>query len=325
MGVVYRARQIKLQRMVALKMIGNGLLTGSSRHSDFVPPRSRSGRSTSAPQHCSDLRSRRVPGYALFLPESSSTGAALNRKLDGVPQPPVEAAQVVEILAQAMHAAHQRGIVHRDLKPANILMTADGIPKITDFGLAKRLDEDPALSSEGAVGTPSYMAPEQALGLTNQIGPAADVYALGAILTEMLTGRPPFRGPSVQATLKLVVEQEVIPPSHLQPGVPRDLETICLKCLKKDQHKRDATAQDLKDDLRRFLNNEPILARPTLAWERLLKWVRRKPAAAGLVAVTVLALVAFVGSLGLYGLLASERADIAIRELKSIEERRKGA
>ena len=220
-------------------------------------------------------------------------GGSLAGQLNGVPQTPHHAAELVETLALAMEAAHRLGLIHRDLKPANILMTQTGIPKITDFGLAKRLNEDSGQTGSGVVmGTPSYMAPEQAKGQINLLGPAADIYSLGAILYETLTGRPPFRGATVLETLEQVLQDEPVPPSRLQPKVPRDLETICLKCLNKEPPKRYTSAQEMADDLRRFLNNEPIHARPITTLERGMKWVRRRPTLAALYAVVLLILLA---------------------------------
>src|SRR5262249_17925913 len=210
-------------------------------------------------------------------------GGSLEKKLSGTPLPPHESAALVEALARAMDAAHQKGVIHRDLKPANVLLAEDGTPKITDFGLAKKLDEAGQTASGAVMGTPSYMAPEQAGG--KAVGPLADVYALGAILYECLTGRPPFKAATPLDTIMQVISEEVVSPSLLSPQVPRDLETICLKCLQKEPAKRYTTAQALADDLRRFLAGEPIVARPVGWLERVWKWSHRRPAAAALLAV----------------------------------------
>ena len=193
----------------------------------------------------------------------------------------------MEQLARGMAEAHARAIVHRDLKPANVLMTADGTPKISDFGLAKVVGSDSGLTrSESILGTPSYMSPEQAGGKIREVGPAADVYSLGAILYELLTGRPPFRGTTILETLEQVKSAEPVPPSRLVPGLARDVETICLKCLQKEPGKRYESAEALAEDLRRFQAGEPIRARriggpETQAWQA---GCRRNPVVAGLLA-----------------------------------------
>ena len=215
-----------------------------------------------------------------------------------------------------MDYAHQKGIVHRDLKPSNILLTADGTPKITDFGLAKQLDQDSGLTEDGIiVGTPSYMAPEQAWGNNEEVGPGADIYALGVIFYEMLTGRPPFKGTDKWQTVVLVRTQEPVPPRRLVPQVPRDLELLCLKCLKKEPLQRFAGAAELADELRRFREGRPIKTRPTPLWEQTWKWARRQPALAALVAASVVALLSLV-------LFLDQRARNAQRELE--QEQRTG-
>jgi WD40 repeat protein len=238
-------------------------------------------------------------------------GGSLQQRIGGKPQPPQQAAELLEPLARAVHAVHQQGIVHRDLKPANVLLTAGGAPKVADFGLAKRLDGGAANTQTGHIlGTPSYMAPEQAKGLGRLIGPATDVYALGAILYELLTGRPPFQAKTPWDTILQVTAADPVPPRRLQPTVPPDLETICLKCLQKEQGPRYASAQALAEDLRRFLDGEPIRARPVGPWERAVKWARRRPAAAALLAVSGLALLAgAVGSAVYQARLSRSLAD----------------
>jgi WD40 repeat protein len=286
MGVVYLARQLSLKRLVALKMVLAGSHAGSAELVRFRTEAEAAARL----QHPNIVQIYEVgqqDGLPFFSLEYVD-GGSLARALAGTPLPPGRAAQLIETLARAMHYAHQRGIVHRDLKPANVLLTADGLPKITDFGLAKQLDDAAVHTQSGAVlGTPSYMAPEQAGGQTHDIGPAADVYALGAVLYELLTGRPPFKAATPLDTLMQVLTEEPVPPRQLQPKVPRDLETICLKCLEKDPRKRYAGALALADDLRRCASGEPIAARPVGLGGRTLKWVRRRPAVAGLLALVV--------------------------------------
>jgi hypothetical protein len=232
-----------------------------------------------------------------------------------------------------MAQAHAQGIIHRDLKPGNVLLGDGRSPKITDFGLVKRLAEDSAQTRTGAVmGTPSYMSPEQAAGKTGEVGPAADVYALGAILYEMLTGRPPFKGDTVLNTLDQVLHQEPVRPKALQPGLPRDLETICLKCLRKEPAKRYPGAQELADDVRRFLNGESIHARPVSVVERTARWVRRHPGPAALVGVSVAAVISLVGVWASFTAQLQSSAeqlqrekDSAVRQTELAEKREKDA
>jgi hypothetical protein len=273
MGVVYKARHQALKRLVALKMILAGPYAGPSQVMRFRTEAEAVARLQHP--HIVQIYDVGEQDGRPYLALEFVDGTSLDQKLSGTPMPARQAAQLVETLARAMNAAHEVGIVHRDLKPANVLLTADGQPKISDFGLAKRLDDSAGDTASGAIiGTPSYMAPEQARGKSKHIGPAADVHALGAILYECLTGRPPFNAASPLDTMAQVIADEPVPPRRLQPKVPRDLETICLKCLQKEPHKRYATARALADDLRRFLHGEWIHARPTPAWERGLNWAR---------------------------------------------------
>jgi len=298
MGVVYQARHLKLNRVVALKMILAGVHAGSADIARFLSE----AEAVAAFQHANIVQvfevgqHQQLPFMALeFVP-----GGSLSGRLRQGPLPPKEAARLVELLAGGLNAAHQAGIVHRDLKPGNVLLAQDGSPKVTDFGLAKRVKGGSGLTQTGAVlGTPSYMAPEQAGGEGQRVGPAADVYALGAILYECLTGRPPFQADNPLDTLLQVLGQEPTPPTQLNPKLPRDLETICLKCLHKEPLKRYASAAALAEDLRRWQEHEPITARPVGRAERLVKWVRRRPTAAALAAVSVLTLAVLLGG-GLY-------------------------
>jgi serine/threonine-protein kinase len=304
MGVVYKARQTKLNRLVALKMILSGSQAGPQELARFRIEAEAIG----CLQHPNIVQIYEVgeAGGQPFFSLEWVEGGSLASKLAGPPLPARVAAQLVETLARAMEAAHQRGIVHRDLKPANVLLTAQGVPKITDFGLARRLGEGAGLTQTGAImGTPSYMAPEQAAGHTKAIGPATHVYGLGAILYELLVGRPPFKAASVLDTLEQVRTAEPVPPRRLQPKVPRDLETICLKCLQKEPQRRYAGSADLAEDLKRFLEGEPIRARPPRWWEPLARWSAREPwVALGAAVVMVLALwVAMVQPL-VMGLIA---------------------
>ena len=288
MGVVYQARQHQLNRLVALKMIRAGL---QARREDL--DRFRGEAETVAWLHHANIvqiydigEAAGLPFVALELLE----GGSLADRLAGTPQPGRQAAELMVTLARAIHAAHQAGIVHRDLKPSNVLFDRDGIPKIVDFGLAKRLEVKEGPTQPGQVmGTPSYMAPEQARGQIREVGPAADVYALGAILYEMLTGRPPFKGTTAEETVWQVIHEEPVPLSRLLSRVPRDLETICLKCLAKEPPKRYASAEALADDLCRYLAGQTILARRTPVWERAAKWARRHPAAAASIVAGVVA------------------------------------
>jgi WD40 repeat protein len=291
MGVVYRAREQGLQRLVALKMVRAG---ADASPEDLLRFRIE-GETVARLQHPHIVQIFEVgthqgqPYIALEYVE----GGSLRQRVERERLPLRHAVELVEQLARGIYYAHQQGVVHRDLKPGNILLTASGQPKISDFGLAKFLGEDRDLTRTGAIiGTPSYMAPEQATGQANRIGPASDIYALGAILYELLVGKPPFAdAPPAEAVARLMTED---PPTlaRLRGDWPRDLITICDRCLEREPGKRYATAEALADDLRRFLHGEPVQARPIGGFERLWKWARRRPAVAGLwagvVAVTLL-------------------------------------
>jgi serine/threonine-protein kinase len=310
MGIVYKARQRALDRPVALKMLLAGPFAGPQELERFR----RETAALACLRHpnvvqvhdAGDVEGR--PYFTMELVE----GGSLAQKLSGTPQPARQAAALVATLAEAVQVAHQCGIVHRDLKPANILLTAPaagpdepagrprrtelGTPKISDFGLARRLEGGAGLTQTGVpMGTPSYMAPEQARGQAGAVGPAVDTYALGAILYELLTGRPPFRAETATETLRQVMDQEPAPPSRLNARVPRDLETICLKCLHKIPARRYASARDLADDLGHFLAGQPIHARPVGVAERAVKWARRRPTAALLLGALVVMIASAAG------------------------------
>jgi hypothetical protein len=274
MGVVYKARQPELDRVVALKMISGGIHVAQEVRARFIAE----ARAVAKLSHPDIVRVHEVgeaDGAAFFSMEFVEGGSLADR-LDGKPLPPRVAAALLRTVARAVHYAHCEGIVHRDLKPANILLADDDTPKLTDFGIAKQLGESEGLTRTGdIVGTPTYMAPEQAGGETRRIGPATDIYALGVILYELLTGRPPHRAADAIETLLLVRTQEPVPPRRLVPVIPRDLEAVCLKCLEKDPSRRFATAGKLADDLDRFLHGEPVEARAATPIDRLFDALSR--------------------------------------------------
>ncbi|MCI0465006.1 MAG: protein kinase, partial [Gemmataceae bacterium] len=290
-GVVYWVWQAALNRTAALKMLLIGAHAGEKELARFRTEVEAAARL----QHPNIVQVYNVGEQdgRPYLVLEYVDGGNLAKKLEKNPLSAHQAAQWAEILARTMHFAHQRGVVHRDLKPANILLTADEVPKITDFGLAKLVvgGRQGHTQTGEVMGTPAYMAPEQAAGKTREVGPFTDVYALGALLYHMLTGLPPFQGTSFLDTLEQVQEHEPVPPNRLQPKVPRDLETICLTCLQKEPRKRYASAEALAEDLHRFLNGEPVHARRAPAWERVWKWTKRRPAAAALVGVSGLAVL----------------------------------
>jgi formylglycine-generating enzyme required for sulfatase activity/tetratricopeptide (TPR) repeat protein len=307
-GVVYKARQIRLGRLVALKILLAGARAGPHDLARFRAEAEAIARL----QHPNVVQIYEVGEEkgGPFLALEYVDGGSLAARLRGTPLPAREAARLVETLARAVHAAHERGVVHRDLKPANVLLTAGGVPKVTDFGLAKRLDTPAAHTQTGTVlGTPDYMAPEQAEG--KGVGPPADVHALGAILYHLLTGRPPFPGETPLDTMLRLRLEDPVPPSILQPGLPRDLGTICLKCLRKEPHRRYESAEALADDLRRFAAGEPIKARPVGRAERLWSLCRRNPGVAALATVAV-ALVLTVAAVSSYSAITLRRERDAV-------------
>jgi WD40 repeat protein len=321
MGVVYRARQVALDRLVALKMI----LGGQAGPEEVARFRAE-GEAVARLEHPHVVRIYdvgEVAGHPYFSLELLE-GGSLAARLTGKPWPPAEAAGLVRRLADATDHAHRAGIVHRDLKPHNVLLAADGTPKITDFGLAKRLDRAGGHTVTGMVlGTPNYMAPEQWAGKPGLVGPAADVYALGVVLYEVLTGRVPFDEPTLAEQIQRVCHEDPLTPRQLEHRVPADLDTVCLKCLRKDPNQRYASAADLAADLGRFLAGEPIRARPVGAAERVVRWARRRPAVAGLIAA-----VAAVTALGLAGILWQTEVAFAERDnaliQKGLAEEEKG-
>jgi WD40 repeat protein/serine/threonine protein kinase len=360
MGVVYRARQVSLNRIVALKMISSGPFTGAGERTRFRAEAEAAARH----QHPNIVSVYEVAEQngRPFIALECVDGGHLGQRLGGVPQPTRWAAGLVETLARAVQYAHEQGIVHRDLKPANILLSGvrshesgiskqqapssltpdpcllTPVPKIADFGLAKHLAGQRGTGESAApaeptcqtqtgeiLGTPSYMAPEQAEGRIKEVGPAVDVYALGAILYECLTGRPPFRGETTLDTLEQVRNQEPVPPSRLQPRLPRDLGTVCLKALAKEPARRYASAGELADDLRRFLDGRPITARPTGRAEKLWCWCRRNPQTALLTVLVAVSLLAGTSVSTLLLVQSHDRARELVREQERVREEERNA
>jgi hypothetical protein len=291
MGVVYLARQVALDRQVALKTLPGG---ASAEADARMKQEAARLAKLSHPNVVQVYDVGEADGRAYFALELMPGGSLADRLRDG-PFDPRAAAELVRHLTAGLDATHRVGLVHCDLKPANVLLAADGTPKLADFGLARRYDDADRQTRTGTVrGTPSYMAPEQAAGKVGEFGPGVDVYALGGVLYELLTGRPPFLAASVLETLKQVQSRDPVPPRRLNPGVPADLETVCLKCLEKEPAKRYPSAAALGDDLARFLDGRAVVARRAGPKERAWRWCKRHPSWAALAAVCALAAVAAV-------------------------------
>ncbi len=292
MGVVWKARQSTLKRDVALKMIRAGALASADEVARFH----REAEAAANLQHPNIVAIHEVGEHdgQHYFSMDLVNGRDLGALVAEGPLAPQRAARYVKIIAEAIHFAHQRGTLHRDLKPQNVLIDDADQPRITDFGLAKIMNADSRLTQSGVVmGSPSYMPPEQATGRLGDIGPASDVYSLGAMLYELLTGRPPFRGATAMATLHDVMEAEPAAPRRLKADIPPDLETICLKCLEKSPAARYPTARALAEELDRFLKGEPIQARPAGAVRKAVSWARRHPGTLSALAALVMVTLAF--------------------------------
>jgi WD40 repeat protein/serine/threonine protein kinase/tetratricopeptide (TPR) repeat protein len=321
MGIVYKARQLGLNRLTAVKMIYTGAIAASDALYRFQSE----AEAVAALHHPNIIQIHEIGshrGNPFFSMEYAANGT-LRTQLSKRGLSPREAASLVATLARAIQYAHESGIVHRDLKPANVLLTADNTPKIADFGLAKRLDDLDTKTQTGRIlGTPSYMAPEQASGHGNRAGPAVDIYALGAILYELLTGRPPFQGESFESILNLILNAEPVAPRQLKPSLPRDIETVCLKCLEKEPKRRYLSAGALSADLDRFVVGQPVHVRPVGPVERGVRWCRRNPTLAAVWGGFVSALL-----LGLIGVswkwweTEIEKNKVVVAERKAVEER----
>jgi serine/threonine protein kinase len=276
MGVVYKARQVSLNRTVAVKMILAGQLASPAEVQRFYTE-AEAAAQLDHPNIVAIHEVGQHDGQHYFSMDYVD-GKNLSQVVAGKPLPSIKAAAYVKAMAEAVHHAHLRGVLHRDLKPSNVLIDGSDQPRITDFGLARQMHDRAGITKTGvALGTPSYMPPEQAAGKRGEMGPASDVYSLGAILYELLTGRPPFKAASPMDTILQVLEQEPVSPRKLNPLTPPDLETICQKCLEKSPLKRYHSARELAEELGRFLNHEPILARRASRIRRMWNWGRRRP------------------------------------------------
>src|SRR5262245_36328232 len=321
MGVVFKARQVSLNRIVALKMI----LAGPYASKDFVQRFRTEAEAAAKLQHPNIVAIHEVgehEGHHYFSMDYVE-GQNLAQLVRDKPLPAQRAAAYVKTIAEAIHYAHQQGILHRDLKPSNVLIDQFDQPRVTDFGLAKRLapdsqpsTQDSHLTQTGQVlGTPNYMPPEQASGKRGEIGPRTDVYSLGAILYFLLTARPPFFAETFEETLSQVLNADVPSLRLLNASIPRDLETICLKCLEKDPMRRYDSAQVLAEDLNRWMRGEPILARPSNAWEQTVKWAKRQPALATLGAV-ICAAALICGLLAGYAVKEANQTKATLEQLE---------
>ncbi|HXJ75444.1 MAG TPA: serine/threonine-protein kinase, partial [Candidatus Dormibacteraeota bacterium] len=338
MGVVYRARQMSLNRQVAVKV----LLAGHFASPSFLRRFRREAEAAASLNHPNIVSIYEVgeqagqPYFSMELIEGRSLAELVRHK----PLPARQAALLVKTIAEAIHFAHERGLLHRDLKPSNVLVDAAGVPHVTDFGLAKFVvppsggAQDLRLAEAGTpsdltltgqiLGTPNYMPPEQADPKRGSTTSASDVYSLGAILYQLLTGRPPFMAETLTQTLRLVTDTEAVSPRTLSPAMPRDLETICLKCLEKNPQRRYISAQELADELGRFLNDEPIQARPISPAGKLARWCRRKPALASAMGAGVaLLLVIAIGSpIAIVRINAARKQEAALRARAELAERK---
>lgn len=291
MGVVYKARQLGLERIVAIKVLPFGAFTLDELVRRFQLEAGAAAR-LRHPNIVTIYEVGRADGYPFFSMEYVE-GTTLAELVRNGPLEPVRAVRLVRAIAEAIHYAHQQGILHRDLKPSNVLIDAIDQPRVSDFGLARDLADDSELTVTGqAIGSPNFMPPEQAEGRPADISPRSDVYGLGAMLYYLLTGRPPFAADSAVATLRQVVQNDPVPPRLLNPSLPRDLETICLRCLEKEPSRRYASGQEVADELSRFQRSEPIVARPITFAERAWRWCRRRPAVAGLLITLAVVLAA---------------------------------
>ena len=318
MGVVFKARQAGLNRIVALKMILSGQLAGESEVQRFQAE-AEAAAGLDHPGIVPIYEVGQIDGQHFFS-MGLVEGPSLSQRITERPLAAREASEIIVKVADAVGYAHRQGVIHRDLKPANVLLDKNDEPRVTDFGLAKRIASDSNLTTTGQVlGTPNYMPPEQATGHLQDVGPRSDVYALGGVLYAAITGRPPFSADNAVATIKQVIEREPVAPRQLNSAIPRDLETITLKCLQKDPNKRYESAQELADDLRRHLSHKPIQARPVSSVERVVRWSKRQPVVAGLVVTLALSIVTGFAVSLYYAIEASDRAADAERYAEQSE------